>query len=322
MSATRIDIDWSRGEHEGRIQLPDGRHLYLKASGPSRRSLDEPAVIIEHGLGGTASEWLAVQRLVARFARVYVYERAGYYKSDPPSQSPTSKNIVIDLLSLLTQAAIQPPYLLVGHSYGGVLVRQFLADYTTTVVGMVIVDSAPVVNKVPDSWSTLLGDATYEDVVGLTANRAVSSEEWEKIMHEQKLNEGIAGRELEYLLGGSKELRDRIRGRQLLEDHRLSVVFCDESNDFRKVYKYGVEHGNGTEEAREALRKHLEDMSAIDEAGMREHLALSSDATFVKAEGKRRTHNVHLVDPEFVSREISWVLKAVQRNIAAESSHD
>ncbi|KAK3046376.1 hypothetical protein LTR09_012152 [Extremus antarcticus] len=308
-AANDDDIDWSRGEHQGPVQLPDGRHLYLIVSGPGRRSPAEPVVIIEHGLDGTASEWLAVQRLVARFARVYVYERAGHHRSDPPSQPPTSENIAADLRSLLTQAGIQPPYLLVGHSYGGVLIRQFLADYTSSVTGMVIVDSAPVVNRVPDSWSTLLGDATYEDVIGLTANRAVPAEEWKTIMHERKLNEGIAEQEFEYLLGSSKKLRDRLRGQQLLEDHRLSVVFCDESNDFRKVYEYGVEHGNGTEEAREALRKHLEDMSAVDEAGMRQHLTLSSHARFVKAEGKRRTHNVHLVDPQFVAREISWMLK-------------
>lgn len=307
---TAKEIDWSQGEHRGKVRLPEGHSLYLIASGPARSGHETPAVVIEHGMGGAASEWVKVQRLVARFARVYVYERAGYHHSDPPTKAPTAQNIAADLRSLLSTAGVEPPYLLVGHSYGGILIRQFLADYSRDVFGMVVVDSAPVVNEVPPSWSTLLGDSTYEEIVGLNANRAVSDEEYQTIRHESDINEregGIAEQEYKLRYESSKPLKDRLDGRQALGNGRLSVIFCDESNDFGKVYKHGVEHGNGTEEAREALRKRLEGMSEIDEAAMREHLVLSSDSRFVKAEGKRKTHNVQLVDPEFVAREIEWV---------------
>ena len=144
-----------------------------------------------------------------------------------------------------------------------------------------LLNSAPVVNRVPESWSTLLGSATYEDVVGLTANRAVSAEGWESIIYDRKLNEGIAELEPTYLLESSRKPRDRLRGRKLLADHHhLSVVFCDESSDLRKVHKYGVEHNNGTEEARKALRKHIDHNSAIYEAGTQEHVTLPSAASF------------------------------------------
>lgn len=310
MSVPKDDttIDWSAGESQGRVQLPDGRHLCLKASGPPRQP-GTPAVIIEHGVGGAASEWVAVQRLVARFARVYTYERAGHHHSDAPAGLPTPEKTAADLRALLKTAKVEPPYLLVGHSFGGVLIRQYLADYPEDVFGMLIVDSAPVVNKVPDSWTTLLGDAKYEDIVNLSANRVLSDEEWETAMREGDMNGDIAAKEAEAVLnGGAQALKDRLHGKQLLGEKRLSVIFCDESHDFRKCYEYGVRHGHGTDEAREALRKHLEDMSDVDEARMREHLVLSSNARFVKAEGKQRTHNVQVVDPDFVTREIRWVL--------------
>lgn len=104
-----------------------------------------------------------------------------------------------------------------------------------------------------------------------------------------------------------KVLHERLRGRQLLAEERLSVVFCDESNDFRKVYDFALERGIGTEEAREELRHRLEDMSIVDEWAMRGHMALSSNSRFLEAEGKAKTHNVHLVAPELVSQEIEWV---------------
>ena len=167
-------------------------------------------------------------------------------------------------------------------------------------------DLAGVVHKVPESWSTLLGNATHEDVVGLTADRAVSVEELETIRRAGKLNEGIAELEFKSLLESSRKLKDCLQGWQLLADHPLSVVFCDESNDSRKAYESGVEHNNGTEEVLEKLRNHLEEMFVIDEVGMREHLAPSSCARSVKADGKRKTHQGQEVDPKGVAREILW----------------
>lgn len=306
---TSAQANWAQGDQSDKVQLPDGHALHLTASGPARQSPGTPAVIIEHGLGGSASEWVAVQRLVARFARVYVYERAGYHPSDPPTKDPTAQNIAADLRMLLRTAGVEPPYLLVGHSYGGVLIRQYLADYTDEVFGMLIVDSAPIVTKVPPSWSTLVGDSSYEEIVGIKASHVLTDQEYQTMQRDGDMNSGIATKELDVQPEGAKALKHRLESRRGLLTGRLSIIFCDESIDFGKVYEYGVQHGNGTEEAREALRKRLEDMSEVDEAAMREHLALSHESRFVKAEGKQRTHNVHVVDPAFVTREIQWVFE-------------
>jgi hypothetical protein len=108
-------------------------------------------------------------------------------------------------------------------------------------------------------------------------------------------------------------LTENVRGKQLLADGRLSVIFGNESVDMQKVYDWGVKHGNGTEEAREALRKRLEDMGEIDEEGQREHLRLSSQSRFIYASGVARTHNVHYVQPELIADEVKWVLDGVEQ---------
>ncbi len=306
---------WLSGDKEGRVELSDGHSLYLRAAGPERGSSSTPAIVLVHGLGGTASEWLAVQRLVARFARVYLYERAGYHTSDTSTQPPTPANIAGDLQALLKAAKVDPPYLLVGHSFGGVLINQFLADYDGDVFGMVIVDSPLVVNRFPEVWPKLLGDAKHEEVIGLHSNISIDEDEYQTIMHESALNEatgGIAGKELGAMIPHNQHLKEWLHGRKLLGDRRLSVLFCDESNDFKKVYEYGVKHGHGTAEEQEVIQKHLETMSADDEAAQREHLALSDNSRFCKADGKRATHNVHLVDPEWVVGQIRWVFDGTE----------
>jgi len=75
-------------------------------------------------------------------------------------------------------------------------------------------------------------------------------------------------------------------------------MFANESTDFWKVYEWGMKHGNGTPEAREALRKRLEDMGDIDERGQTEHLSLSSMRRFVVMEGDAATHNFHIAQPD------------------------
>jgi hypothetical protein len=157
-------------------------------------------------------------------------------------------------------------------------------------------------------WMQLLGPASYLDVVGLSTNFALTHEEWETGKEMDTKNEAIAEREAAFADLNGALLHSRIAGRQLLGDKPLNVLYCDTANDFRKVYEHGVHHGYGSEEAREEMRVIVENMAEVEERNMREHLSLSSRTRFVKAEGKARTHNVHIVDPEFVAREVEWAV--------------
>jgi pimeloyl-ACP methyl ester carboxylesterase len=117
----------------------DGRRLYIKCSAEARTGL--PVVVMDAGMGSTSAVWSLVEPGVSQFARVCSYDRAGMGKSDRAPQPHTSQDIVNDLHTVLGKAGITPPYVLVGHSLGGMNARLYASEYPKEVVGMVLVDS-------------------------------------------------------------------------------------------------------------------------------------------------------------------------------------
>jgi pimeloyl-ACP methyl ester carboxylesterase len=128
-----------KSEDTGRKVSVGSYNLFLDCTG----SAPGPTVILLAGSGSTSKVWSRVQGGVAGFARVCSYDRMGLGQSDraiPPTQ--TAWDIVEDLHSLLLNAGIAPPYILVGHSIGGIYARKFMEAYPTMVSGLVFVDSA------------------------------------------------------------------------------------------------------------------------------------------------------------------------------------
>lgn len=110
-------------------------HLYCEGSG-------SPTVILEAGVGDPAVKWERVRPDVARVTRTCAYDRAGLGWSDASPTPRTAENIVSELHALLSRAPVEGPYILVGHSLGGALVRLYAHTYPQGVAGMVLVDSA------------------------------------------------------------------------------------------------------------------------------------------------------------------------------------
>jgi len=111
-------------------------HLYCTGS-----SANSPTVIVDAGLGDFSLGWQLIQPEVAKFARICTYDRAGYGWSEPSLNSRSLKNIAIELNTLLEKANVEGPYILVGHSFGGLTVQMFRELNPTKVVGAVFVDS-------------------------------------------------------------------------------------------------------------------------------------------------------------------------------------
>jgi len=100
-----------------------------------------PTVVLDAGLGGFSLDWSLVQPELAATTRVCAYDRAGYGWSDPSPHARTPSQIADELHTLLVNAGIQGPYVLVGHSAAGKHVRLFASRYPQAVVGMVLVDA-------------------------------------------------------------------------------------------------------------------------------------------------------------------------------------
>jgi pimeloyl-ACP methyl ester carboxylesterase len=99
-------------------------------------------VILEAGLGDTLDVWKTVQPLIAaKCARTLSYNRAGYLGSDNSDEPRDSATIVAELRAELKSQNLKPPYVLVGHSLGGLYMQYFARNYPQEVAGLVLVDS-------------------------------------------------------------------------------------------------------------------------------------------------------------------------------------
>jgi pimeloyl-ACP methyl ester carboxylesterase len=116
-----------------------GYSLHLHCTGEAG---GEPTVVMDSGLGGTVLDWQLVQPEVARSMRVCTYDRAGMGWSDAGAQPRMSHQIVKELHTLLGNAGVEGPYVLVGHSFGGTNMQVHASRYPDEVAGMVLVDSA------------------------------------------------------------------------------------------------------------------------------------------------------------------------------------
>jgi pimeloyl-ACP methyl ester carboxylesterase len=98
-------------------------------------------VILDSAFAGTSLSWFAIQPRIASFAKVVSYDRAGFGWSEPSPSPRRVDHFASELRRLLRAAEIAPPYVLVGHSYGGWIARVYAARHPEEVAGMVLVDA-------------------------------------------------------------------------------------------------------------------------------------------------------------------------------------
>lgn len=132
----------------GRLIDVGTHRLHVQVMGESAPGM--PTIVLESGLMGTVLSWRQIQGELAGSARVVSYDRAGLGWSERGPAPRTADRIADELHSLLQGARISPPYVLVGHSFGGLTMRQFAAKYPERVAGLVLID--PVA---PGEWFPL-----------------------------------------------------------------------------------------------------------------------------------------------------------------------
>ena len=167
------------GDSAGLVDIGDGRRMYLECRGSGA-----PVVILEAGYRSPATLWSedllspdapreTVLEGVATFTRVCLYERPGVAelvngefvagRSDPVPMPRPVEDAVHDLHALLQAADIPGPYVLVGHSLGGLIVRLYTAAYPNDVTGMVLIDAVPEHfhrHRTADQWEVFMSTIT------------------------------------------------------------------------------------------------------------------------------------------------------------------
>ncbi len=98
-------------------------------------------VVIDAGLSGASYDWETVASGISVFTTVCTYDRAGYGWSDPSPHPRTSQQVVAELHTLLLRAGIETPFILLGHSWGGLNVRLLASQHPEEVAGLVLVEA-------------------------------------------------------------------------------------------------------------------------------------------------------------------------------------
>ncbi|MBL8155547.1 MAG: alpha/beta hydrolase [Anaerolineae bacterium] len=152
----------------------DGRQQFISCLGKG-----SPTIIIDAGMGEWSLHWLGIQSHLSQTTRTCVYDRAGYGYSDMSESPRTGEQIVAELHALLAAAEVEPPYLLVGHSLGGVHMRLYTHQYSDEVVGLVLIDSTPSDVSLPTEMQQLMAEsyAQFPQLADLAAQGAIKPEQ-------------------------------------------------------------------------------------------------------------------------------------------------
>jgi pimeloyl-ACP methyl ester carboxylesterase len=321
-------------EHEpsktGLLSLRPNHALYLSTSGPIR-SPNTPLIIVIPGLASHASEWIAVNRSVTKFARTLLYDRSGYGLSSEISPNTTisisAVDIATELNDLLRVADLKGPFLVVCHSYGGIIAREFVHLRRDDVHGMVFVDANQELNTIEGPWPAPYIDSVAEgldvwDVVGINQAHKLLPDEWEALLSQNKeyaeKHARVAAAEAKGYIGSGAVLAAKrhldLKDPPLLGSCPVSVIKGRAYRDFELMLEAGTKAGSGTEEERRQFAEMIETYDHLDEKWQKGLLGLSSRPRWVGA--GTSGHNVHLTEPEVIVEEVRWILENLEANMS------
>ena len=323
-----MSVDWNHAKQAEKLVSVGDHSLFLSVRGPPRQ-ISSPVVVIEAGLGDSSRwvlypkaeksfrsrrgltihvlQWTGVQAELGKTHRVYIYDRSGLGRSEPSKKPRSAENIASELESLLRAAGVQPPYVVLGHSYGGILIREFVARNLQDVKGLMLVDTNTERTHIdmPAPWSDIFavgGDLSYFSMTRLDEENKLPQEEWQAIKDEGPKGEAASREEREYELPSADALAARRQfDNCVLGDHPVTVLKANSILDYNRIYNAGVAAGNGTDGQRASMRAFIEKMP-IEEPLQREQLKLSRDSKWVYA--AEYGHNIQATAPVLVANEL------------------
>ena len=132
----------------------NGHNYNVLVQGLEKRKANSPVIIFENGMGVDLGNWKKIIGQVSTFAPVFAYDRAGIGKSDKIFKMPTVKFVAESLHDILKKLNITPPYILVGHSLGGLYIRGYAGFYPEEISGLVFIDPADF-TETKNDWNDI-----------------------------------------------------------------------------------------------------------------------------------------------------------------------
>ncbi|GAM33339.1 hypothetical protein TCE0_004f00167 [Talaromyces pinophilus] len=300
-----------------------GTHsLALYAHGPEPKNSADPVVLFISGVASSSLNWAAVVRLLPASLRSYTYDRSGYRNSEHSPLEPTAENVALELSLLIKNAPIENPLIIVGHSWAGVLISEFIAltGNGPHIAGIVFVDAnhetAPLVLDVNDPNLLAIAEGVdFYSGIGVAAEHKLTQEEWDAFQSDESTEKYkiTAHKEDEEQYAPSfatlrkKELSKK---QPIVGDKPVYVIGSLRSRDWTGLYNAGVERGNGTEEQRSLVRELIRTADEKSESLMKEWLKISTKSKLVFA--RESGHFIQLTQPDVVVDGVTYVLDNIQ----------
>lgn len=285
-------------------------HLYCTGEGG-------PAVILDAGLGDWSINMANLQEQIAEFTQVCTYDRAGYGWSDEGPEPRTSQQIVDELAALLENGEVEPPYILAGHSFGGVNVLMFAAQHPELVEAVVLLDASH-----PEQMDAL--NAEVPEIVALEESAAVAYQGMLEMAEagapvpQEMLDafrpQGITDEQFEIwsqVVVQPKSLRAMINELASLNDSLAQAQEVDTLGDIPLVViAHGVKLGDMmTDEDLAAMgvtREIMDTYEALWRGFQEDYLTYSTDSTLVIADQSH--HYVYVTQPDLVVEAIQELI--------------
>ncbi|WP_432523678.1 alpha/beta fold hydrolase [Kineococcus sp. SYSU DK006] len=295
-------------------------HLVRRGGGVGRGGggADGPVVVLEAGSGETSASFARVLQRWDLPAPVVAYDRAGYGRSTASALARTGANVVAELREALRRSGAEPPYVLVGHSMGGLFVREFAAAHPAEVAGLVLVDARPEDDArrtaellrtagpaAQPSWRLLAALAetgALRTLAPVLLGASVPADARAEFLDVTASPAYFRAREQEAAAIGATE--DRVRG-QFLGDLPVAVVARGVAQDYAAA---GIDAATG---------RRLEE---VWQDGQRRLLGLSRRTRSTVATGSG--HLVPRERPDAVLDAVRWVLDEIGRTPAPSALAD
>lgn len=281
-----------------------GYSLHLNCTGEG-----SPAVILDAGLGDWSINMASLQAQIAEFTQVCTYDRAGYGWSDEGPMPRTSQQIVDELATLLENSGVEPPYILAGHSFGGINVIMYAAQHPDLVDAVVLLDASH-----PQQM-----DALKAEVPEIVALEEAASAAYQEMLNALEAGEPVPPEMLaafrpqgmsdedfaiwSQMVVQPKHLRAMIAEMESLED---SLAQAQDSSDLGDIPLVVIAHGIKladmlTDEDLTAMgvtREIMDTYETLWRGFQEDYLTHSTDSTLIIAENSH--HYVYVTEPELV----------------------
>ena len=281
---------------QGRLIDVDGHQMHINCVGNK-----SPTIILESGAGGFSLEWVNIQKALSKYVRICAYDRAGYGWSEMGPLPRTTKRITMELYTLLQNAGIHGPYILVGHSFGGYTAQYFARRFKNEIAGLVLIDSShpEQVFRLPENQASGVRRSIHRS--RQTNARVIMHEnfpETQAVVAYQLMNTWAAILTLREELAGFA-----ISAKQLLEAGPMPPVRLVVLTRGKRVWQDN-DYGNAMEKIWMEMQNELP--------------LLNNNATHTFAETSG--HSIHLDQPKLVVDAIHDVLYAFERSLKKQGS--